>query len=285
MQMQAIEGFWLSPQQRRVWPLQQRAGAAAFHASCAVVVKGDLDLSALRAALAAVVDRHEILRTTYAEVPGLSLPLQVIAAAAAPPLEVRPGTVADTAAAIDDRLREVAAPPFVLTDGPLLRAACWCLAGAEGHLLVLTSPALSNDRTGLRNVVAEIGRAYAAERAGGELPEPPCQYADVAEALNGLGAEAGGEAGVEFWRSQDLGSLLGAALAGSTGEAPERAFQPPAARFQVPPEARRRRSRRRLTARRRAGHLRPGLLGRPAAPADRSAAPADRGGRRRALHP
>src|SRR4051812_46500845 len=121
MQMQAIEGFRLSPQQRRVWRLQQRAGTVALNAGCAVVVKGNLDLAALRAALAAVVDRHEILRTTYAEIPGLSLPLQVIAAAAAPPLAVAPGAVADTAAAIDDRLREVVAPPFVLAAGPLLR--------------------------------------------------------------------------------------------------------------------------------------------------------------------
>lgn len=232
--MQAIEGFRLSPQQQRVWRLQQQAETAVFHASCAVVVKGDLDLAALRAALETVVAHHEILRTTYAALPGLSLPLQVIATVGAPSLEMMSDTLADTAAAIGDRLREVAAPSFVLASGPLLRAACWRLPGTD-YLVVLSSPALSNDRLGLRNVVSEIGRAYAAARAGGELPEPPCQYADIAEALNGLSEEAGGEAGVEFWRCQDLGSLLGAKLAGSTGDAPPGAFRPAAARFTVPP--------------------------------------------------
>jgi len=43
-----------------------------------VRIKGELDAKQLRRAVVEVVRRHEILRTTYEYLPGMSLPVQVV---------------------------------------------------------------------------------------------------------------------------------------------------------------------------------------------------------------
>ena len=66
----------LSWQQERLWfldRLDDQAGAA-YHIEGAVRLKGALDTEALKAALAMVVDRHESLRTHFAEADGPSGP-------------------------------------------------------------------------------------------------------------------------------------------------------------------------------------------------------------------
>ena len=58
MQDDAIDGFRLSPQQRRLWHLQQRLGASPFEVRGDLEIAGDLDAGALRGALRFVVDRY-----------------------------------------------------------------------------------------------------------------------------------------------------------------------------------------------------------------------------------
>src|SRR6185369_17947958 len=76
--MQAITGFRLSPQQERVWALQQSTGTLPFHARCASLIEGPLDKATLEAALLNVIERQEILHTTFHKVEGMIFPLQVI---------------------------------------------------------------------------------------------------------------------------------------------------------------------------------------------------------------
>src|SRR5215510_7756218 len=73
-----IEGFRLSPQQARLWLLQQDAQYPPYNSECCVLIKGPLDAQLLEAALNQVVRRHEILRTTFRRLPAMTLPLQVI---------------------------------------------------------------------------------------------------------------------------------------------------------------------------------------------------------------
>ena len=65
MQEKLIEGFKPSPQQRHLWLLHREGDEGAFRAQCAVWIAGTLDVPELRSALAEVVTRHEILRTTF----------------------------------------------------------------------------------------------------------------------------------------------------------------------------------------------------------------------------
>src|SRR5262249_43935215 len=70
----------LSFAQERLWLLEQlEAAGSAYNISGVVRLSGNLDVAALERAFAAVVDRHEALRTRFEEVAGS--PVQVIDAA------------------------------------------------------------------------------------------------------------------------------------------------------------------------------------------------------------
>jgi len=72
-----MQGFPLSPQQRRLWSLLS-AHSRAFRSQCAIELPDGTSVAAVRAALGRLVARHEILRTGFRSVTGLYLPVQVI---------------------------------------------------------------------------------------------------------------------------------------------------------------------------------------------------------------
>src|ERR1700732_25037 len=74
----APAGFRLSPQHPRRWSRQ--APAAPWEATCELSLSGKLDRRSLHEALRRAVARHDILRTTFQRVPGISRPVQAIAA-------------------------------------------------------------------------------------------------------------------------------------------------------------------------------------------------------------
>ncbi|MCA1615514.1 MAG: condensation domain-containing protein [Acidobacteria bacterium] len=76
---QKVEGFRLSPQQKRAWLFQQK-NPAAFYSQGVMRLSGALDEARLREAVARLVGRNEILRTTFRRRPGLRVPFQVVAA-------------------------------------------------------------------------------------------------------------------------------------------------------------------------------------------------------------
>ena len=78
MQQDIVEGFRLSPQQKRLWLLQQTDGSLPYRARCAVTIHGALNAEILEQALRTVIARHEILRTSFQLLPGISIPVQVI---------------------------------------------------------------------------------------------------------------------------------------------------------------------------------------------------------------
>ncbi|MDF5732842.1 MAG: condensation domain-containing protein, partial [Rhizonema sp. PD38] len=77
MQNHTIEGFRLSPQQKHLWSLQQ--DSSAYHTQCAIRLEGKLNTKILKEALQAVINQHEILRTTFPRRSGIKIPIQVIA--------------------------------------------------------------------------------------------------------------------------------------------------------------------------------------------------------------
>ncbi len=210
----AGQGSRLSPQQRRLWLLQ--GGGTPFRAQCAVLVRGPLERERLERAAAAVVGRHEILRTTFRRHPGLKLPLQVPNGAGPLPWEVVELAGAGAAAEgewIERLLREERRRPSDLGSGPLGR---WVLlaVGAERHVLLLSLPALCADVESLDTVVRELAAHYAG--AAAELPPEPLQYADFAAWSDELLREQSEEAaeGRGFWAALDLAALRPPVLPG-----------------------------------------------------------------------
>src|SRR5215217_7272629 len=77
MQPEVIQGFRLAPQQKRLWLLQ--SDGSAYKAQAAIEIEGALMTDVLKRALSQVTARNEILRTRFASLAGMKLPVQVVA--------------------------------------------------------------------------------------------------------------------------------------------------------------------------------------------------------------
>ncbi|MFC5288468.1 amino acid adenylation domain-containing protein [Actinokineospora guangxiensis] len=140
----------------------------------AAAVDPSTSASAIDAAIAVVVGRHEILRTRLLPASAASVPVQ---------------TVLDH---VDHPVGEVASDTASLTD---LAARERALAAASGQArftrvearaartaLLITAPATIADSASPRIVLGELNRVL----AGADLPEPAIQYADYAAWHNDL---------------------------------------------------------------------------------------------------
>ena len=72
----ALEGVALSPQQNRIWRLQQETHRS-LRTRFAINIRGPIDRARLEAAWHQVQERHQILRTSFEYLPGIKDPLQV----------------------------------------------------------------------------------------------------------------------------------------------------------------------------------------------------------------
>ncbi|HSK76486.1 MAG TPA: amino acid adenylation domain-containing protein, partial [Thermoanaerobaculia bacterium] len=198
IQDQALEGFRLSPQQKRLWELQQRDGT--FHTQSAFLAEGELDRERLRRSFQQAVCRHEVFRTVFERLAGLDLPMQVVRPelpAAYAEIDLEPRGEQDVAALARELFRREREAGLDLESGPLVRLTLARL-GPQRHLLCLTTPTLCGDLRSHDNLIGEIGLYYDAAGVAGEV----IQYVDVCEWQHELlGSEEAGE-GRRFWRGQ-----------------------------------------------------------------------------------
>ncbi|HVS00084.1 MAG TPA: condensation domain-containing protein, partial [Thermoanaerobaculia bacterium] len=134
----AVSGpFPLSFSQERLWLLDQlEPGSPAYNIPIALRLAGDLDVRALRGSYAALVRRHESLRTRFAVRDGN--PVQAVDPPGLPPLPLAdlgglPAGVREAEAR--ERAEAEGLRPFDLQDGPLCRCVLFRLAGGD-HLLL-----------------------------------------------------------------------------------------------------------------------------------------------------
>jgi amino acid adenylation domain-containing protein len=173
----------LSFAQERLWFLAQlEPGSPAYHMAAAIHLAGALRVDLLAAAFAALVRRHEALRTSFVATDGRQV--QQIAAFAGQPLPVV-DLAALPALRLQDEIQRVvsgeARRPFDLGRGPLLRVCVLRLARSE-HILAVTLHHIVADGWSLQVLAREVSAVYAAfaRRAQPELPQLPVQYADFA---------------------------------------------------------------------------------------------------------
>jgi amino acid adenylation domain-containing protein len=188
----SLQGLPLSPQQRRLWRLCPRASFHHYRSVCAVEITGDLDLGDLQAALDLVVRRHEILRTSFQALPGMSYPLQVIGEELP---RLTPLSSSVSGKSLEALLAEWETAAGLEEEERPLRTSVASLEPGR-HVLLLGLPALCADATSLGNLAAEIARAY----ARCDDTESPFQYADLAAWNNEILALAEAAEGKSFWR-------------------------------------------------------------------------------------
>jgi amino acid adenylation domain-containing protein len=175
----------LSFAQERLWFLQQLAPASAeYNIPIAYRIRGKVSVTALEASVDEIVRRHHALRTridaTVRNAEGV--PRQSVLAHARVPLAIIDlRGVAEREARLRDLLRDEAARPFDLSEGPLVRGQLVQLGDAE-HVLSLCQHHIASDGWSVGVLARELGALYSAFCAGDSTPlaEPTLQYGDYA---------------------------------------------------------------------------------------------------------
>ncbi len=199
----------LSFAQERLWVIDRMdPGGSVYNVPFTLRLRGELDEGALRAALDALVERHESLRTTF-PAPG-GRPVQVVHPAEGATWRLEPlDGVAEgerearaLAAAAEEAVR-----PFDLAAGPLFRAALFRVA-ADDHLLVLALHHVVADGWSVGVLFRELSALYAALVRGEPSPLAPLpvQYADFAVWQRGWLAGDTLDRQVAFWRERLAGA-------------------------------------------------------------------------------
>ncbi|MFJ8623308.1 amino acid adenylation domain-containing protein, partial [Kitasatospora sp. NPDC093550] len=191
--------------QQRLWFLDQWAPArSTYTIPYRLRLTGALDVAALDAALAAVVDRHEVLRTTFAGSGGV--PLQVVGAPGGFRLSVTDLGALGPA----EREREAerlalaeATAPFDLAAGPLVRGSLLRL-GPDEHLLLLTLHHTVSDGWSFRVLFEELNVLYTAFDRGEASPLPPLelQYGDFAVWERRRARDGAHTADLDYWTAR-----------------------------------------------------------------------------------
>ncbi|HTG34807.1 MAG TPA: amino acid adenylation domain-containing protein, partial [Thermoanaerobaculia bacterium] len=198
----------LSFSQQRLWFLDQlEPGSSAYNVPRSFRLSGELDVTAFRSALGALIRRHEVLRTTFPAAGGV--PLQVVHPAAPPALSVIDLTALDPAGREVEarRLADLEArQPFDLAAGPLLRPRLLRLTAAD-HVALLTLHHIVSDGWSSGVLIGDLARLYRsfAEGVPAELPDLPVQYVDYAEWQRGWLNGGILEAELAFWRERLAG--------------------------------------------------------------------------------
>ncbi|WP_016951654.1 SDR family NAD(P)-dependent oxidoreductase [Anabaena sp. PCC 7108] len=169
--------------QQRLWFLAQLEGASvAYNMPAVLRIKGNLEVACLQKSIDTIIQRHEVLRTTFKTVNGL--PIQAIASKPEMiiPLVDLQELSADIQAQETKRLTiEATQTPFDLENGPLLRASLLRLHPQE-YLLILTMHHIIFDGWSIGILVRELSTLYPAflNKEAISLPDLPIQYADFA---------------------------------------------------------------------------------------------------------
>lgn len=175
-----LGGAPASPAQSGLWFQQQlNPSLTAYHLPQLWTLIGEIDLSALNAALTALVERHATLRTSFRLAGGdLFQDVHPPSAIAVRQEDLRGR---DPAEAIADLQRQEAADPFDLTTGVLLRATL-LRVGLRKHVLLLNHHHIASDGWSESVLVRDLGVLYNACRAKTvpKLRPLPVQYRDYA---------------------------------------------------------------------------------------------------------
>ena len=172
----------VSSTQMRLWLLAQIDPAScAYNVFGGYRLDGPLDVAALRAALTALQERHESLRTRFGLHDGLPVQLVDEATLELVTEDLRPLDPGERQGRVARCARDVARAPFDLAAAPPIRARL-LRCGAEEHVLMVCLHHAIVDGWSIAILVRELAELYSAHRQQRppQLPTLTIQYADYA---------------------------------------------------------------------------------------------------------
>ncbi|WP_406098937.1 amino acid adenylation domain-containing protein [Streptomyces sp. NBC_01013] len=198
----------LSDHQQGMWFLEQMGVlGAAYNQTALHLITGDLDVAALRSAIAEIMRRHEILRTAFPARDGIGV--QVVEPPGDPRftlLDVSDLSADEQRKWLDERKRMYAEYRFDISVAQNFRTELIRLAPAE-HVLVFRSYHLVLDGPSHANLYEELRTFYRAYRTGtpADVPELSMQYGDYALWQNSRG-DAETQRHMDYWRQRLAGA-------------------------------------------------------------------------------
>lgn len=175
--------------QQEIWASVQLGEDAncAYNESVSLQLQGELDTATLQAALQALMQRHEALRTTFSP-DGQHLCITEASSVELPLTDLCGLGESEQQEKIAALQKQAVTTPFDLEHGPLFRVELLKLHAQE-HLLLLTAHHIVFDGWSWGVVIPELGQLYSAFRqeTEPELDDPDrfSQYALMLEAAQG----------------------------------------------------------------------------------------------------
>ena len=170
----------LSFSQERLWFIHQMEGSLQYHIPAALRLRGELNKTALKSALAHILQRHEVLRTIFLEDEGHTH--QVIRDPNDWQLEFIDGTqFSNDEKKMQEFVLQLIRVPFNLSRDYMVRAYLIQVSEQE-HLLVVVTHHIASDGWSASIIVKEVIELYSAysENRQPILSPLPVQYADYA---------------------------------------------------------------------------------------------------------
>lgn len=231
-----INGFRLSPHQKRLWFLQQHS--SAYLTEGAILIQGNLQPDILKATLQQVVNRHEILRTRFHRLSGIKIPVMVIADSSVVlwhEINLSNCEPKEQEAKIETTFQQHKRQHFDFEQGPMLHSSLLTLS-LHKYILIISLPSLCADTWTLKNLVAEISYLYSACLQSEAVSQEVVQYLQFSEWQNQLLEDEDAEAANKYWQEQKLPSQAILKLPFESQPAKGSEFQPDCFRLASAPE-------------------------------------------------
>lgn len=197
------DGAPLSAAQHRLWLIHQMfTDRPMYNEPRAIGLDGELDVAALRGALAQLVAAHPALRTVFGTVDGQ--PWQFVTAPAAPDCPLDDCTGQDEDAAVREQLAAQSRRRFDLRAAPPL-ALRLLRFGQARHVLVFCAHHIISDGLSWSVLLRDLAECYRAARSANpaQLPPQPVSYLQYARQQHQR--RRAGDGHLRFWLDQLAG--------------------------------------------------------------------------------
>ncbi|MEP6467794.1 MAG: condensation domain-containing protein, partial [Parafilimonas sp.] len=174
------ENIPLSFTQERLWFLDQMSGSVEYHLPALFRLKGNLNIEALSKSLQTIINRHEVLRTTFRKKDGNAY--QFIQGEDLWELQALDDIIyTEDNDKLRSQIQKLIREPFDLSKDHMLRATLIRLDNDE-HLLLVIMHHIASDGWSMPVIVKEIASLYDSYDKGVPivLPSLEIQYADYA---------------------------------------------------------------------------------------------------------